>query len=81
MQTPKPLQAGLRIVCFVCVALCSAPAAWAFPPYRSTDAGTADPGTLELRLGLVRLVRQEQDDSYRSPLLRRQCRVFAGPAG
>jgi hypothetical protein len=26
----------------------------AFPPYRSTDAGTADPWVLEPRLGLIR---------------------------
>ena len=42
----------------------------AFPPYRSTDAETAEPGTLEARLGLVRLEREHHDDTYTSPLLR-----------
>ena len=41
-----------------------------FPPYRSTDADTADPGALEVRLGLVRVAREDQDNTYESPLLR-----------
>ena len=51
-------------MCFI------ASSAWAFPPYRSTDADTADPGALELRLGLVRIAREDQDNTYESPLLR-----------
>jgi hypothetical protein len=47
----------------------SAPAV-AFPPYRSTDADTADPWTLEARLGLLRLRRDGSDNVYSSPLLR-----------
>ena len=42
----------------------------AFPPYRSTDADTADPYTFEARLGLLRLRRERGDDVYSSPLLR-----------
>jgi hypothetical protein len=42
----------------------------AFPPYRSTDAETADPWTLEARLGLVRVVRDGDANEYTSPLLR-----------
>lgn len=42
----------------------------AFPPYRSTDAETANPWDLEGRLGLVRLTRDEGENSYASPLLR-----------
>jgi hypothetical protein len=42
----------------------------AFPPYRSTDAETAEPGTLEVRVGLVRVEREDHDDTYTSPLLR-----------
>jgi hypothetical protein len=44
--------------------------AWGFPPYRSTDAETAEPATLEMRLGLVRVQRKDRDDAYESPLLR-----------
>lgn len=42
----------------------------AFPPYRSTDAGTADPYGLELRLGLARLQRDSGRTDVLSPLLR-----------
>lgn len=44
--------------------------AWAFPPYRSTDAETADPWTLEGRLGLIRLKHDAGENEYASPLLR-----------
>ncbi len=42
----------------------------AFPPYRSTDAETADLWTLEARLGLVRVLRHRDTNEYASPLLR-----------
>jgi hypothetical protein len=42
----------------------------AFPPYRSTDADVADPWTLEARVGLVRVTREEGDSSFTTPLLR-----------
>ncbi|MGH7898338.1 MAG: hypothetical protein ACREQQ_10315 [Candidatus Binatia bacterium] len=42
----------------------------AFPPYRSTDAGTADPWTLEARVGLVRIDRDGSETRYLSPLVR-----------
>ncbi len=42
----------------------------AFPPYRSTDADTADRGKLEVRLGLLRVEREDDDNAYSSPLLR-----------
>lgn len=42
----------------------------AFPPYRSTDAETADPWTLEGRLGVVRLKRDHEQSAYTSPLWR-----------
>ena len=46
------------------------PPVFAFPPYRSTDADTADPWTLEARLGLLRLRRDDGEHLYSSPLLR-----------
>lgn len=46
-----------------------APAADAFPPYRSTDAGTADEWVLEPRVG-VRVAREGEDDSVTAPSLR-----------
>ena len=42
----------------------------AFPPYRSTDADTADPWALEARVGLLRLRRDAGRNLYSSPLLR-----------
>jgi hypothetical protein len=47
-----------------------APSARAFPPYRSTDAETAVPWTLEARLGLGRIERDGEVNGYTSPLLR-----------
>ena len=44
--------------------------ALAFPPYRSTDAETADPWDLEGRLGLIQFTRDEGESSITSPLLR-----------
>jgi hypothetical protein len=52
------------------LAILSAPRAGAFPPYRSTDAGTADPWVFEGRLGVLRLRRDRGDNVYSSPLLR-----------
>ncbi len=53
----------------VLVALCPG-TALAFPPYHSTDAETADPWTLEARLGVIRLERHGGNNEYASPLLR-----------
>jgi hypothetical protein len=50
--------------------LLSSVSARAFPPYRSTDAETADPWTLETRLGLVRIEHDRGEEEYTSPLLR-----------
>jgi hypothetical protein len=55
---------------FAVAALGYATAVRAFPPYRSTDAETAPPGTLETRLGLLRVEREDHDSHYTSPLLR-----------
>jgi hypothetical protein len=53
------------------LALLAAPRhASAFPPYRSTDAETADPWTLEGRLGLLRFTRDAGENTYTTPLLR-----------
>lgn len=58
------------IVFLVFVQLFYAPRAGAFPPYKTTDADTADPYTLELRLGLVQVERENGETHYASPLLR-----------
>lgn len=52
------------------LAILSAVPAAAFPPYRSTDAGTADPWVFEARLGVLRLRRDGGDNVYSSPLFR-----------
>jgi hypothetical protein len=44
--------------------------AQAFPPYRSTDADTAEPGTLELRTGLIGIERERGHNKYSTPLVR-----------
>ena len=44
--------------------------AHAFPPYRSTDAGTAEPYDIELRLGLGKIERNAGRTEVLSPLLR-----------
>jgi hypothetical protein len=46
------------------------PVAGAFPPYRSTDADTAPLGVLEARVGIVRMQREGDENSYAAPLLR-----------
>ena len=43
---------------------------FAFPPYRSTDADTADPDTLELRVGLVKLEHEKSETEVITPSLR-----------
>ena len=70
MQSPSFLRCGLATALLAYAACGIAAPAWAFPPYRSTDADTADPGALEARLGLVRIAREDQDNTYESPLLR-----------
>lgn len=65
---------GARAIAVRCavglLAVTGAREAAAFPPYRSTDAETADPWTLEARLGLLRWRREGTADVYSSPLLR-----------
>lgn len=48
----------------------AAPAAHAFPPYRSTDADTAGPGLIQLRLGLLRIKRVDSGSERSTPLTR-----------
>lgn len=46
------------------------PRAGAFPPYKTTDADTADPRSLELRLGLAQVEWEADTTEYTGPLLR-----------
>jgi hypothetical protein len=62
--------AARRSLAALLLALTAPCAARAFPPYRSTDAGTAEPWTLEGRLGLIRIRRDAGENEYTSPLLR-----------
>lgn len=59
-----------RLAALGLAALIAGPSASAFPPYRSTDADTAEPWAFETRLGLLRLRRDHGDTVYASPLLR-----------
>lgn len=61
---------SLHLVALAAVVAFPTQAAWSFPPYRSTDAETAEPGSLEMRLGLLRVEREDHDDTYSTPLLR-----------
>lgn len=58
------------VVFFVFIQLFHAPIAGAFPPYKTTDADTADPYNLELRLGLIQAQRENGATQIASPLLR-----------
>jgi hypothetical protein len=59
-----------RLIPLALLVLSAAAPVAAFPPYRSTDAGTADPWVFEARLGLLRLRRDRGASVYSSPLLR-----------
>ncbi len=54
----------------VATQLVQAVPAFAFPPYRSTDADTAAPYTLELRVGLVKVEQERGETEVLTPLLR-----------
>jgi hypothetical protein len=72
----RPSQLGLLALLALSVGVAS-PAA-AFPPYRSTDAETAEPLVLEARLGLLRLRRAASVNRYSVPLLRLNYGLPAG---
>ncbi|MBI3181679.1 MAG: hypothetical protein HYZ28_06015 [Myxococcales bacterium] len=61
---------GVALAAAVTLLVLAPKGAQAFPPYRSTDAETADPWTLEARLGLVRLERDSGENEYTCPLMR-----------
>ena len=61
---------GLTTVSLAFLELLPLSTAQAFPPYRSTDADTADPYTLELRVGLVKLEYEDDETEVLAPLLR-----------
>jgi hypothetical protein len=64
------VKSSALLIGFGVVILGAASPAWAFPPYRSTDAETADPWTLEARVGLIRVRHDAGENEYASPLLR-----------
>lgn len=72
MLLERPMTHGRAqvLISVALLAVLSAVPAAAFPPDRTTDAGTADPGELEVRLGVLRLRRDRGDGIYSSPLLR-----------
>jgi hypothetical protein len=59
-----------RIIVVAGLGVLASMPAYGFPPYRSTDAETADPWTIEARLGLLRIEREARLNAYASPLLR-----------
>ncbi len=60
----------LKYLLFLAAPLVEPPPASAFPPYRTTDADTADPYTLELRVGLIKANQKDGDTEVAAPLLR-----------
>lgn len=56
-------------ISFLCMFLFSRNV-FCFPPYFLTDADTADPWTLEARLGLLKLGHKGDETAYSSPLVR-----------
>jgi hypothetical protein len=71
-------RARLALAASLFVTLGGAVPAHGFPPYRSTDAGTADPGVFEARLGLLRMRHDSGDNLYASPLLRLNLGLVSG---
>jgi len=67
-----PKKGTLRLARFLILAtqLVQALSAFAFPPYRSTDADTAAPYTLELRVGLGKVEQERGETEVLTPLLR-----------
>ncbi len=63
-------KAGRAAVSLCVVALGGALPAWAFPPYRTTDAEVAAQGVAEIRLGLVKVEHDHTENEYFSPLVR-----------
>ena len=49
------------------VALAAVSPAQAFPPYRTSDADTADPYALEVRVGLARVQREGDETEVAAP--------------
>src|SRR5687767_1993369 len=71
MHTPLSYRAGWAAAGLaMALAMTHAGQLHAFPPYRSTDAETAEPFVLEARLGLLRLRRTDSTSRYSTPLLR-----------
>jgi hypothetical protein len=65
------VRVGLAAVLVACAASLLAPRpAGAFPPYRSTDAETAGAGVVQLRLGLLRIQREDGRSRRSAPLAR-----------
>ena len=60
----------LKYLLFLAAPLVEPPPAYAFLPYRSTDADTAEPYTLELRVGLIKANQKDGDTEVAAPLLR-----------
>ena len=71
----SPISTGSKLQCAsslgaLLVALSLAAPAFAFPPYRTTDAETAGDDTLETRIGLLRLQVNDSHSTRKTPLSR-----------
>jgi hypothetical protein len=64
------LNSAGAVAILLIAALCAAPRAFAFPPYRTTDAETAGDDMLEARIGLLRLQVRDSHSTRRTPLTR-----------
>lgn len=66
----RPVQSRVLVYSSLAVLLLGASLAQAAPPYKTTDANTADPFVLEARLGFVQASRDRDNNEVLSPLLR-----------
>jgi hypothetical protein len=64
------MRGGLAVLLTGASAALVLPAAGAFPPYRTTDADTAGAGVVQLRLGLLRIQRDNARSRRSTPLTR-----------
>lgn len=64
------MRRAMLLVAAIASMTCAISTAFAFPPYRTTDAETAGDDTLEARIGLLRLQVRDSHSTRKTPLSR-----------
>lgn len=65
-----PAWSQRSVVLLLILQFCYSASIEAAPPYKTTDADTADPSTVEVRLGMIQAEHKNGKTEYLSPLLR-----------